>query len=477
MTHHNSIQLSVCLIVKNEADLLQRCIASVTGAADEIVVVDTGSQDATPDLAASLGCTVIRSEWRDDFSFSRNISIKHASGRWILWLDADDIVPPESIPIINKLKTEEPVKVFAMIVRNQKPNGTGTEFMQARMFPRHPQIYFERQIHEQVMPSALQLGYPMVTTSAIIEHHGYADPETMRKKADRNISMLLKAVEKQGQDPVTLVEIADSYQILEDHEKAKQWYEKIIADRSYIKQFPVIVSQAYNGLGNICNKQEKYQEAIDNYRQAALLCPERTDVLFCMAVSCDMSGRKPEAAEILKRVLTMKPAIVQVGVDFRLTEIKSYLRLSRILYDIGHFKELSALCTQALDKWHTRPEIQNMAGTAFLLMNQLLDSLHCFEKSLNITVDGNIDAYIGLCIIYLKAGKKQLAEQTLTQIQQNFYTSPRYWAFYILSGMDSYENVILKNYTDNGSKKKAIDEEIRYLNDLYSLSELELILH
>jgi tetratricopeptide (TPR) repeat protein len=195
-----------------------------------------------------------------------------------------------------------------------------------------------------------------------------------------------------------------------------------------------------------------------------------------MAVACDMLGRKTEAAEILKKVLTMKPAIVQVGVDFRLTEIKSYLRLSRILYDLGYFKELSALCKQALEKWHTRPEIQNMAGAVFLLMNQLLDSLHCFEKSLNITVEGNIDAYIGLCIIYLKAGKKEITEQTLTQIQPNFYTSPRYWAFYVLSEMDSYENVIFKNSMDHGSKKEAIDEEIRYLNQIYNLSEVKVIL-
>ena len=85
--------LSVCMIVKNEAEFLERCLTSVRPAADQIVVVDTGSTDGSDEIARSFGAEVVRAEWRNDFAWARNISLDRAKCAWILWLDADDVVP------------------------------------------------------------------------------------------------------------------------------------------------------------------------------------------------------------------------------------------------------------------------------------------------------------------------------------------------------------------------------------------------
>jgi tetratricopeptide (TPR) repeat protein len=459
------------MIVKNEASILQRCLNSVKDAADEIIVVDTGSGDKTPSIAQSFGCTLVQSEWRDDFSYSRNISIDHAKGAWILWLDADDVVPPVSIPILNSLKKETPDKVFAMIVRNQKPGGTGTEFFQARMFPRRRQIRFERPIHEQIMLSALRVGLSLVNTAAIIEHHGYCDEDTMKKKARRNITLLLKNLDTTTEDPVTFIEIADACQIAQDDEQARIWYEKIIASDVSEHLFPVIVSQAHTGMGNIFNRNELFAEAIDHFQQAARLCPQRTDVLFCMAVSHDMLGEKEKAVALLRQVISMQPAVIQVGVDFRLTSIKSYLRLIRILIESGDRDELLKICSRALEECINRPEIHNAVGVAYLGMNRLMDSLHCFEKSLSIAIEGNIDAYLGLCSIYLKAARRELLEQTLMQIQPLFDSFTRYWAFSILSGVSTYNNIINNKHL----KEEEIDGEIKFLKQTYRITEQQVI--
>jgi glycosyltransferase involved in cell wall biosynthesis len=80
------------LIAKNEEANLTACLQPVADLVNEIVVVDTGSTDRTRSLAASFGARVFEFPWVDDFSAARNESLRHATGQWIFWLDADDRV-------------------------------------------------------------------------------------------------------------------------------------------------------------------------------------------------------------------------------------------------------------------------------------------------------------------------------------------------------------------------------------------------
>ena len=82
--------LSATLIVRDEAPRLRRCLDSIRHFVDEIVVVDTGSVDETPDIAASYGARVLRSPWRDDFSFHRKEALDAATGRWTFVIDGDE---------------------------------------------------------------------------------------------------------------------------------------------------------------------------------------------------------------------------------------------------------------------------------------------------------------------------------------------------------------------------------------------------
>ena len=78
------MRISACYIVKNEAARLSRSLASLSGAVDEIVVVDSGSTDDTVRIAEEFGAQVFQSPWRDDFSAARNVSLSKATGDWIL---------------------------------------------------------------------------------------------------------------------------------------------------------------------------------------------------------------------------------------------------------------------------------------------------------------------------------------------------------------------------------------------------------
>ncbi|MGC8490861.1 MAG: glycosyltransferase family 2 protein [Syntrophobacteraceae bacterium] len=101
--------LSLCMIVRDEIDCLERCLDSVKEIADEIVIVDTGSTDGTFELAKRHASRVAQIAWRDDFSYARNIAFDLASGDWILSLDADHYLRRESCPYLfmqDKSQTE-----------------------------------------------------------------------------------------------------------------------------------------------------------------------------------------------------------------------------------------------------------------------------------------------------------------------------------------------------------------------------------
>ena len=421
--------ISLCMIVKNEEAVLGRCLASVKGVADEIIVVDTGSTDRTVEIAEKAGARVIADPWQNDFSRARNVSIANATGDWVLWLDADDVIPEPSVLPLQRIRREKPDRVLSFIIKNERPGGTGSSFVQARMFPRRNDVYFERRIHEQVTLSALRAGLVIEQRPIVIEHHGYADPVALKRKAQRNIAMLLEEYRAGQPDPVMAVEIADAYAICGDVDNAKRWYRAVLSTGNVETIMPSIASQAYLGIGNCCNEQGKYDQAAISLRTALALAPGRPDVLYSIAVALELGGKPGEAVDSLMRILDIKEQPLDVSIDFREARLKAFLRLERLLRTRGCNDQAVALAQRALTELSHRPEIHAMAGRSFLCAGRLMEALHAFEKSLTITGPANIDAQIGLCRVYMLAGRRETAEQVMAAARPLFQSTPRYWAF------------------------------------------------
>ena len=102
------VTLSLCMIVRDEEAVLARCLQSVRAAVDEMILVDTGSLDGTREIAGGFTEKIYDFTWIDDFSAARNYAVSKASGDYWMWLDADDVIPPDQLEALKKLKKNDP---------------------------------------------------------------------------------------------------------------------------------------------------------------------------------------------------------------------------------------------------------------------------------------------------------------------------------------------------------------------------------
>ncbi len=215
--------VSLCMIVKNEERFLEDCLKSVADVADQIVIVDTGSLDSTPDIARKYNAEIYNFKWVDDFSAARNESIRHATGDWILWMDADERLDPESKTHLKSLlKPESGPVLYKVQIYNQMRQKDNIHISSAhRLFNNHKGIEFSGRIHEQISPSAAKLGGEERNSDIIFHHLGYGlESEAQDKKNRRNLKLLLKYVGENPRHAYAHYTLAQHYALTEQHENA-----------------------------------------------------------------------------------------------------------------------------------------------------------------------------------------------------------------------------------------------------------------
>ena len=148
--------LSLCMIVRDEEENLDNCLSSIKDCADEIIIVDTGSVDKTKQIASRYTDKVYDFEWVYDFSKARNFSFDKAKSEYIIWLDGDDIVLPNTVKKINewKEKGEECDCIMCSYVASFDSNYKPIfHYLRERIVKNKPSLRFVDPIHEVIIPS------------------------------------------------------------------------------------------------------------------------------------------------------------------------------------------------------------------------------------------------------------------------------------------------------------------------------------
>ena len=191
------VRISLCMIVKDEEQNLRRCLASVAGAVDEMVVVDTGSTDRTCQIASEFGAQVHRFPWNDNFSDARNASLERATGDWILFLDADEELAGESRDVLRRLTAAETVEGYFVKIINYLGDEGWIEpcpDLVFRLFRNRRDYRFRGAIHEQIVDVILEKNSQakyQVAEDFVILHHGYLNRHIRAKdKKNRNLELV-----------------------------------------------------------------------------------------------------------------------------------------------------------------------------------------------------------------------------------------------------------------------------------------------
>jgi len=412
--------LSVCMIVKDEENHLGDCLKSVQSFADQIVVVDTGSTDGTVKIADSYGATVVQSDWRNDFSYSRNISLDHATSRWILWLDADDRVPPAEVEKFKKLKTAPPDRAFYMKIRNVRPGGFGEQWFQLRMFPNHPKVRFERKVHEQIGFAVKRLGLTIFKVDVRIDHVGYEHPEMHRKKALRNREILLTDLSHYRDDPTYVSSLGDSYFITEEFDEAIKWYKEVLnIPQSQHKQ-PDIYRQIPTSIALSYQRMDDFPNALDWVEKSLATQPEKLDSMFIGAEIKEKMGDLLGAIEFYERIVQAPRIHTTYATNHEGLKAKALVCLGKIYKELNRTDQAERVYRSCMKKYPSVLNAYSELGELLLKQGKFQEAIELFNRSLEFFRGGDIKTYLGLARGLISMGKFQEAVKVLEEGRQFF---------------------------------------------------------
>ncbi len=386
--------LSLAMIVRDAGSDLARCLASVASCVDEIVVVDTGSHDASREIASAAGARVIKHAWRDDFAEARNVSLAACRGRWILVLDADEALAPQDAIALRQWVAEQDARgefVGAVVTtRNyqapgavrdwqplppndphalpQEPPASGyVPTRKVRVFPNRPEIRFEGCVHELVDRALLRAGGRLADLDLPVHHFGCLSPAP--DKLRRYWKLAQRKTRHDPRDAQAWSELADCCQNLGDREGCLAALDQAIRLQPQNAAHRLKAGLLLYEAGS-CNAASAQLEAAAINQ--GVTSGQRAEAFHCLGLIALRQGRLAQAGRHLRQALTLAPAE-------------------------GRF-------------W-------NSLGGWYLLGRHGEEARHALEKARDL-LPGHADPLLNLGILYEAAGQLEFARNFFTRALQ-----------------------------------------------------------
>jgi glycosyltransferase involved in cell wall biosynthesis len=342
--------LSLIMIVRDNSRDLNRCLDSVKGLVDEIIIVDTGSIDNTKEIAEKYTYKIYDYKWDGNFSSAKNYALKWAKGSWVINLDADESLSPKDHSTIKEMILTAPIDVggFSLIQRNyaneigkfgwvsskddsydesKVANGFVPRRI-VRIFRRDPKIFFEGAVHDSVEKSILRSSR-VLESSIPIHHYGMIgrpnsrtemyvsmEKENLRPRDFFQRYQIATQLHSLGRLDESLVWLDES--MLINRNFLLSWLEKgtIYLEKGDLDEAIKCLEEArelgehemvFAHLGIAHAKKGDFSSAIDNFRKALKINPKNADFYYNIGLALHSQGRMTEAGLAFRRAIELNP--------------------------------------------------------------------------------------------------------------------------------------------------------------------------
>jgi glycosyltransferase involved in cell wall biosynthesis/Tfp pilus assembly protein PilF len=357
--------VSLCLIVRNEALLLERCLNSVRGLVDEIIAVDTGSTDNTKEIALRFGAKIYDYPWNDNFSEARNCSLTKAACDWILLLDADEELCPQDREKFIHLINTCPYDGCHFTVRNYMSGRHDYTLHKAfRLLRNNGQYEFCGEIHEQIARKDRQPVHSRFSVEDIaIYHYGYL-PEivTAKKKRERNLPILLKQVEANPQNAFHLFNLGNEYLAQNRIDDALCCYEKAYV---HMDKSQAYAPHLFYRMIICLNEKRQFPKALRMAEEALQVYPRCTDIAYCKGLIYVRQHNHLLAADAFRRCLDLGDPPGNLKFLEGCGTYRPFLSLGEIYLQNGAYDQAIEYFTKAINLDNTHHAALYALGEAY----------------------------------------------------------------------------------------------------------------
>jgi GT2 family glycosyltransferase/tetratricopeptide (TPR) repeat protein/2-polyprenyl-3-methyl-5-hydroxy-6-metoxy-1,4-benzoquinol methylase len=343
--------ISLCMIVRDEEAHLADCLQSSRPFVDEMVVVDTGSTDRTMEIAKEMGAKVHQFPWQDSFSAARNASIEHATGDWIFWMDADDVIDPESGAALRWVAEQAGEAVMGFVAQVRCPPAPGehgeTVVDHVKLFRNRPGLRFEFRIHEQILPSIRRAGGEIVRAPIRVSHVHYdQSAEGQARKRERDRQLLELDLREYPDHPFIHFNVGMTAAHESDWQRAvhhlRQSIELAAPHESHVRKSYALLASCHRGMNDAEGAITVCQEGRRHY-------PDDAELLFNEALAHQLAGRLVQAAQLLEQLLALRADDGQLGsVDVGIYSYKARHNLGAIYQAMGKTAEAKRCWREAI---------------------------------------------------------------------------------------------------------------------------------
>ncbi|MCK9250943.1 MAG: glycosyltransferase [Solirubrobacteraceae bacterium] len=411
------LTMSLCMIVRDEEAMLGRCLAAVRDGVDEIVIVDTGSTDRTVEIAESYGARVLHFTWCDDFSAARNVSFDAATGDWLLYLDADEVLHDGHAARLRALTGRtwrEAMYLSGMSHTGDEGDGTAMAHESLRLFRNRPGRRFAGRLHEQIQGLTELSDDRFEVADVRFEHFGYlGEVRAAKDKRSRNRELIEQQLAEGDDGPFVRFNLGMEHCADGDHVGALPHLRRAWAGvrddpaKSTLGFVPLLALHLVDSLRLTGAPDEALELADDVLARY----PAFTDVVLLQGQIARVRGDLDVAEERFETCLRMGDAPGGYGATAGAGSYLATRALAGVRSDRGEHDEAVAMLERSLA---THPQhLRTVESLARALRAAGVDGATTRDRVLALVPDRSPNARYLLGMVLHQTGATAEAEETL----------------------------------------------------------------